>query len=93
MIFQTRVTNLQLIASDTIGGWVVWAILGHPAETEQEVKLARRVGTMSHLFFCCGKGWLLSFIVLGHCALNPPSLGRVSLSSRDCMSSAHIREL
>ena len=42
----------QLIASDTIGGWVVWAILGHPAETEQEVKLARRVGIMIvHSFF------------------------------------------
>ena len=31
---------------------MVWAILGHPAETEQEVKLARRVGTMIvHSFF------------------------------------------
>jgi len=36
----------QLVASDTIGGWVVWAILGHPAKTEQEFTLVRRVGTM-----------------------------------------------
>ena len=42
----------QLVASDTIGGWVVWAILGHPAETEQEFTLARRVGiTIVHSFF------------------------------------------
>ena len=42
----------QLVASDTIGGWVVWAILGHPAETEQEFTLARGVGTMiAHSFF------------------------------------------
>ena len=42
----------QLVASDTIGGWVVWAILGHPAATEQEFTLARRVGTMIvHSFF------------------------------------------
>jgi hypothetical protein len=43
----------QLVASDTIGGWVVWAILGHPAKTEQEFSLgstemawrpARRIG-------------------------------------------------
>ncbi|MGC1828076.1 MAG: hypothetical protein WA723_20770, partial [Pseudolabrys sp.] len=36
----------QLVASDTIGGWVVLAILRHPAETEQEFTLARRVGIM-----------------------------------------------
>jgi len=35
-----------LLASDTIGGWVVWAILGHPAKTEQEFTLVRWVGTM-----------------------------------------------
>jgi len=36
----------QLVAADTIGGWVVWGILRHPAETEQEHKLVRWVGTM-----------------------------------------------
>jgi hypothetical protein len=36
----------QLVASDTIGGWVVWEVLNHPAETEQEFKLVRWVGTM-----------------------------------------------
>ncbi|MFZ0649633.1 MAG: hypothetical protein WAZ97_01930 [Pseudolabrys sp.] len=42
----------QLIASDTIGGWVVWAILGHPAKSEQEFTLVRSVGTMIvHSFF------------------------------------------
>ena len=42
----------KLLASDTIGGWVVWAILGHPAETEQEIVLVRRVGIMIvHPFF------------------------------------------
>jgi hypothetical protein len=42
----------QLVASDTIGGWVVWEILGHPAETEQEFTLVRRVGIMIvHSFF------------------------------------------
>jgi len=41
-----------LLASDTIGGGVVWAILGHPTETEQEIALVRRVGMMIvHSFF------------------------------------------
>ena len=58
MIFQTQVRESQLVASDTIGGWVVWAILGHPAETELELTLARRVGIMIvHSFFnWWGKG-------------------------------------
>ena len=30
---------------------MVWAILGHPAETEQEFTLARRVGIMIVLSF------------------------------------------
>jgi hypothetical protein len=42
----------QLVASDTIGGWVVLAILGHPAKSEQEFTLVRSVGTMIvHSFF------------------------------------------
>ncbi|MGB7012749.1 MAG: hypothetical protein WBD97_20380, partial [Pseudolabrys sp.] len=46
----------QLVASDTIGGWVVWAIMGHPAETGQESTLARRLGTMiAHSFLIGGK--------------------------------------
>ena|SRR5262245_47285189 len=42
----------QLIASDTIGGWIFFEILNHPPETEQEFKFVRQVGIMIvHSFF------------------------------------------
>ena len=42
----------RFVASDTIGAWVVCEILGRPAETDQELTLARRIGIMIvHSFF------------------------------------------
>jgi hypothetical protein len=35
----------QLVAADTIGGWVVREVLSHPAKSEEEFKLVRLVGT------------------------------------------------
>ena len=42
----------QFVASDTIGAWVVCEILGRPAETDQELTFARRIGiVIVHSFF------------------------------------------
>jgi hypothetical protein len=36
--------NLRFTASDAVGSWIVWNILGRPANSEEEWKLVRTVG-------------------------------------------------
>ena len=44
--------NLRFTASDAIGSWIVWNILGRPASSEEEWKLVRTVGaSVTHNFF------------------------------------------
>ena len=41
-----------LVRADAIGSWVAWEVLRHPAQTEQERRMARMVGLMiTHSFF------------------------------------------
>lgn len=42
----------QLLASDSIGAWMAWNLLGHAPESEDEKKLIRLVGiSVTHAFF------------------------------------------
>jgi len=44
----------QFVASDAVGKWIVWNILGRPPETDEECMLVRSTGTLAtHTFF----GW------------------------------------
>jgi hypothetical protein len=41
-----------VVRADAIGSWVAWEVLRHPAQTEQERRMARIVGLMViHSFF------------------------------------------
>jgi hypothetical protein len=45
----------RFIASDSIGSWIVWNLLGRPPEAEEERKLVRAVGvSVVHAFFLGG---------------------------------------
>lgn len=42
----------RYVASDAIGAWIVWDIVGHAPENEDERKLTRRIGVIvTHEFF------------------------------------------
>ena len=41
----------RFFASDPLGFWVVWKLLGQPAESEEELRLVRTVGAMIHRTF------------------------------------------
>jgi len=43
--------DLRFVASDPLGFWVVWNVLGQPAESEEELRLVRTVGEMIHHTF------------------------------------------
>ena len=36
----------QFVGSDALGSWVVWSVLGRPAQSEEEHRLVRTVGGM-----------------------------------------------
>jgi hypothetical protein len=47
----------RLVASDIVGSWIVWNILGRPPDSEEEHRLVRIVGGMTtHTFFNWWKG-------------------------------------
>jgi hypothetical protein len=37
---------VRFVASDAVGKWIVWNVLGRPPETEEECTLVRTTGTM-----------------------------------------------
>ena len=41
----------RFVASDPLGFWVVWNVLGRPPESEEERRLVRTVGGMIHYTF------------------------------------------
>ena len=45
----------RFIASDSIGSWIVWTLLGRSPEAEDERKLVRAIGvSVGHIFFLGG---------------------------------------
>ena len=47
----------RLVASDALGSWVVWNVLGRPPQSEEERRLVRTVGGMvTHTFLNWWKG-------------------------------------
>lgn len=44
----------RFLASDAVGKWIVWNVLGRPPETDEECMLVRSAGALAtHAFF----GW------------------------------------
>ena len=42
----------RFVASDAVGKWIVWNLLGRPPQTDEECMLVRATGTMvTHAFF------------------------------------------
>lgn len=44
--------NQRFLFSDALGGWIVWNLLGHVPETEEEQRMVRVLGaTVTHSFY------------------------------------------
>ncbi|HEU0021003.1 MAG TPA: hypothetical protein VFR55_04925 [Dehalococcoidia bacterium] len=41
----------SFVVSDAVGIWIVWKILGHPPETEEESELVRATGILATVQF------------------------------------------
>lgn len=42
----------RFVVSDSVGNWIVWNVLGHPPQTDEECLLVRTIGiTVTHNFF------------------------------------------
>ena len=49
--FASEGDDPQFVASDPVGFWVVWNVLGRPPESEEERRLVRTIGGMIHYTF------------------------------------------
>ena len=49
--FASEDDDPQFVASDPLGFWVVWNVLGRPLESEEERRLVRTIGGMIHYTF------------------------------------------
>lgn len=49
--FASEDDDPRFVASDPLGFWVVWNVLGRPLESEEERRLVRTIGGMIHYTF------------------------------------------
>ena len=49
--FASEGDDPRFVASDPLGFWVVWNVLGRPPESEEERRLVRTIGGMIHYIF------------------------------------------